>query len=777
MFVCAIDSEYWSLCNFFSKGEGRAPSPHIITRNSNERIRKYLPNIDIVIAKTGPGNVLASAELTALIIKYKPTAVFFIGCCGGRKDVKIGDVVFVNTVYYTESKKVAVDLEKARPLAQGPRNDWINIAKRMETENQFDISSYSNQPYEGIANANVCVGAAASGEVVLTSTTSEETKYLDSHLDDTLIIEMEGHGFITACNKLNVPCLLVRGVSDTLENKSNADGAGWQHKATSNALAALVCMIDKNEIIKEHIYKNSKYDLDEKSHQTIDIDQLIADLRKVWDMFPTSSTRNALTDCFSELHSRLNKQVSFDRIDRSTSITTHTGEYRAILPALIGGDPTSVNAIADLTDETEEFWEELAPAKLSVEKRIFSISLKDIFDDERFSNLHFKVFGKHLPEYQVKVCIQLPTQTNHPFGESAIGSHLLIVRDEIIAGYDYCNNNKMLRITDSGEIVKEAQRFFAEQDERSVEVRSYSIAEDLRKEILDKSNGGIWELEWDKNKFRNARYCRKYPLNIRCWIPKYDRLVSSIVSVVNFEALKLTNITGAPIRVLEIGCGNGELSTQLFSDFKSINWKNRNIKDRRRIEAFVCSDASYPMIDICKSRFENSFTQDSINVILERAEAFSSDSFGIVLSRGPYDLVIMSLVLHDLIDLDEGGADLVLRSLSRLMSDRGVCVLMDIFPLSDQKVRKENAEVSEILLKDHEISRWKDWMKGYIGLKDGNVSQFFESNPEMVYGLSISNFEEIAERNNFDVEWVEIEGNEIEGTQSPFRLMTLRKRL
>jgi len=85
----------------------------------------------------------------------------------------------------------------------------------------------------------VFVAPIAGGERVVASTRSPTAEFLRKHYSDVLAVEMEGRGFLEAAN-LNslVIAGVVRGISDLLSGKEQADQSGSQRVAADAASAA-----------------------------------------------------------------------------------------------------------------------------------------------------------------------------------------------------------------------------------------------------------------------------------------------------------------------------------------------------------------------------------------------------------------------------------------------------------------------------------------------------------------------------------------------------------
>ena len=69
--------------------------------------------------------------------------------------------------------------------------------------------------------------------------------FLSRYYSDALAVEMEGHGFLYSANETSCPALLVRGISDNVDDKSKRDAEGWQPVAAARAAAFAVHVLSK----------------------------------------------------------------------------------------------------------------------------------------------------------------------------------------------------------------------------------------------------------------------------------------------------------------------------------------------------------------------------------------------------------------------------------------------------------------------------------------------------------------------------------------------------
>lgn len=192
-------------------------------------------NWKVILELIGPGDSNAASRTTAIINRFEPDIILFVGVAGGVKDVQIGDVVVANKVYGYEGGKVADDGFWSRPeganaafrLQERAKNEAMNETWR----NRIKGTEQSRLP-------DAYVGAIAVGEKVIASTDSEIYKLIKERFNDTLAVEMEGLGFLKAVhNSPGLDATVIRGISDLLNNKAGADEQPRQEIAAKNASA------------------------------------------------------------------------------------------------------------------------------------------------------------------------------------------------------------------------------------------------------------------------------------------------------------------------------------------------------------------------------------------------------------------------------------------------------------------------------------------------------------------------------------------------------------
>lgn len=187
---------------------------------------------DVALCQTGAGNAAAAIETERAITHFDPRIVFFVGVAGGVKDVHIGDVVVASKVYSYEYGR-ADDQFKTRPDLEKSSYRLLQEAQLLARDDdwrRFLTSTPAN------TTPKIVVGPIAAGDKVVTSTASSVYDFIRGHYNDALAVEMEGYGFLEAIYRNSqVEAIVIRGISDLIDKKSEADAKGSQEIASTNA--------------------------------------------------------------------------------------------------------------------------------------------------------------------------------------------------------------------------------------------------------------------------------------------------------------------------------------------------------------------------------------------------------------------------------------------------------------------------------------------------------------------------------------------------------------
>lgn len=197
------------------------------------------PSWRVAVVESGPGNNTAVLHTERAIREFQPSHAFFVGVAGALKDAVIGDVVVATKIYGYETGK-AEDEFRPRPEVGHSSYAMEQIARAVARSDDWRARIRQGPPGWSSAarSPSVFVGPIAAGEKVVASVSIPLYRFLREHFSDALAVEMEAIGFAAALRANNgVESLVVRGISDAVAGKSEADAVGSQPAAARHAAA------------------------------------------------------------------------------------------------------------------------------------------------------------------------------------------------------------------------------------------------------------------------------------------------------------------------------------------------------------------------------------------------------------------------------------------------------------------------------------------------------------------------------------------------------------
>ena len=181
--------------------------------------------------EAGAGNPGAAMEAERALSYWKPEVALFVGVAGGIKDVVLGDVVAADEIYNYHAGK-AKDEFKPRPDVGKGAYRLVQKAKATATLGQWRSRIESGDEPKAL------VEPIAAGEQVVASTKSATYEFIRKTYGRAVAVEMEGAGFLrSAYANHSVEALVIRGISDLIDDKEETDRNLWQPRAAANAAA------------------------------------------------------------------------------------------------------------------------------------------------------------------------------------------------------------------------------------------------------------------------------------------------------------------------------------------------------------------------------------------------------------------------------------------------------------------------------------------------------------------------------------------------------------
>lgn len=199
------------------------------------------PGQRIAIIETGPGNVSAAILTAKAEETFRPEYLVMFGIAGGVKDVAIGDVVASSKIYWVEGGKAA-DEFKPRPDFAAVSPSVLQLARVVSADNAWmGRAKTSGGSWPGTGREP----ESFVGPIVVDER-AEVAQIISQTFSDAIAVDMEDFGALRggAANE-RAKAIAIRGISDLMPHKDDADAGGSQPLAAANSAAFLFDLLDR----------------------------------------------------------------------------------------------------------------------------------------------------------------------------------------------------------------------------------------------------------------------------------------------------------------------------------------------------------------------------------------------------------------------------------------------------------------------------------------------------------------------------------------------------
>ncbi len=189
----------------------------------------------------------AAAGTVDALVNFDPMIAIFVGIAGGiaEKGVKLGDVIAATEV-------LDYDGGKETPNGFIPRTKQFHSAHALKQLASFTMLDdtwrgrlLGSVPTLEQEQPAVHIEPIAAGSKVVASTDSDTYKLVRETADRAVAVEMEGSGFLGAVQRYSGDAIVVRGISDLIDSKDQADRAGVRKQAAANAAGFVCALLDR----------------------------------------------------------------------------------------------------------------------------------------------------------------------------------------------------------------------------------------------------------------------------------------------------------------------------------------------------------------------------------------------------------------------------------------------------------------------------------------------------------------------------------------------------
>ncbi|WP_069802288.1 5'-methylthioadenosine/S-adenosylhomocysteine nucleosidase family protein [Thermogemmatispora onikobensis] len=187
---------------------------------------------EVILKESGQLNKTCSAVTARAIVETRPGLAILIGVAGSLRDAIPGDVVVPELIYDYESGKVAEHF-LPRPRPHRPDAHLLDLARSIaRSESWLQRLPSIPQPRPACYTKPL-----VAGDILLTSKASGLYHFIRTYYSDAVAVAMEDTGFMEAAYRTQTPAIVVRGISDQLDDKQERDAQGYQRLAMSHACA------------------------------------------------------------------------------------------------------------------------------------------------------------------------------------------------------------------------------------------------------------------------------------------------------------------------------------------------------------------------------------------------------------------------------------------------------------------------------------------------------------------------------------------------------------
>ena len=188
-------------------------------------------DLDIVVAYSKIGKVFSTLTASTMIQKFNCDTLLFSGVAGGiNPKLKIGDLIVANKLSQHDLDITAF----GHPFGFVPGGDvYINTDENLKNI-ALNVAKQNN--------INIIEGIIATGDQFVAN---EKIKDFIQKTFKADALEMEGASVAVVCDALDVPCLILRAISDTADMDAGFNFDEFLETSAKNSADFLIKIINK----------------------------------------------------------------------------------------------------------------------------------------------------------------------------------------------------------------------------------------------------------------------------------------------------------------------------------------------------------------------------------------------------------------------------------------------------------------------------------------------------------------------------------------------------
>lgn len=198
---------------------------------NNTYYKAKYQDLNVVIAYSKIGKVFSTLTASTMIQKFGCDTLLFSGVAGGiNPKLKIGDLIVANKLTQHDLDITAF----GHPYGFVPGGKVYVETNKMLRELALDVAREKK--------INILEGTIATGDQFIADSARKEFIESTFHAD---ALEMEGASVAVVCEALNVPCLILRAISDVADMDAGFNFDEFLESSAKNSAEFLISIIKK----------------------------------------------------------------------------------------------------------------------------------------------------------------------------------------------------------------------------------------------------------------------------------------------------------------------------------------------------------------------------------------------------------------------------------------------------------------------------------------------------------------------------------------------------
>lgn len=224
-------------------------NPEIKIIGGREYILGTIHNKKVVVVFSRWGKVAAASTVTTLIDVFCVNQIVFTGIAGAiHSDLKVGDIVVASSCVFHDMDTRPLHQRYVVPLLNKKYFDVFvadGLIEKMQslfsTENILNVVGQEWTNRFNLTSVLVVSRAIASGDQFVNS--HEARSDIKVNLSDVACVEMEGAAVAQICYEHEIPCTIVRTISDSADDSAAVDFEPFARHVASNYSIAIVSVL------------------------------------------------------------------------------------------------------------------------------------------------------------------------------------------------------------------------------------------------------------------------------------------------------------------------------------------------------------------------------------------------------------------------------------------------------------------------------------------------------------------------------------------------------